>query len=284
MSFIQHLQYGFGGTVQAILDDRPSVATCRIVAGNGTEILAPTTATISSINTTLLAAATKGDLQINVASNAGIVNGMTFFIQDDPEEVLIKRVSGNTVYLRRPLMYDHVNAATCEGTRISLDVNSATASTLFWDGRCEWNIGTKQIYTSVECTKYSLDQLCQMQDIYDIEPKLYYLMDDEDDIVRLKTAATQHVLTKLTAVDRDARARIYPGSSEFVQAVAFAFMMLFYMRQRGDDSAQLVERYKASLENEINMIATMMATDRDQDGVVEAEDKLSVYSIALRRG
>ena len=284
MSLPQHVTCGVGGTIHVDVKDLPLNARVSILDFDGTALVSSGTANVSQVNTTLSGAGTKGDTAINVSSNTGFAVGVTCWLQDDPEEILVRKISGGTISLRRPLMYDHANAATVEGSRISYTVNAAVANTPWWDGRAEWNIdGTIQHYTAVECTKYPLVRLATAQDLFDIEPKIYHLLDDEADIERLLDLGMEQVLKRVALSAPDLRARVYTGSMEFRHATALAALSLYYMRQPGEMAKDMWTRYREELEKEIQAICQVVPRDANQDGTMTADERPSVRTVVLRR-
>lgn len=286
MSLPQQLVYGAGGTVSIDVPRLPQNAQVTVLQSDGTVVIGPVAATLSAINTLLNTTCYAGDLAINVANTTGIAANSTFWLQDDPEEVLARKVgTGGTVTLRRPLLYDHVVNAVVEGTRLSYEVPAANASTLFWDGRAEWNIDGAGVtdYTAVECGKYPLRRLATAQDMADIEPQLYNLIDSEASLERLLDLAFERVLSRVATMAPDMRTRVFTGSSEFRHCTALMAWTLFYMRQRGPEAQGLYERFGKELDGELARICQVVPRDADQDGTVEIDEKASVRTVRLRR-
>ena len=98
MALPQHLTYGIGGTVYVEVDSLPHAATVTLIKSDGAAIQGHVSATISTINTTLSQNVSRRDLAINVASNTGFEAGKTFWLRDDPEELLMiaSQIGGNT--------------------------------------------------------------------------------------------------------------------------------------------------------------------------------------------
>lgn len=285
MTLPQHVLYGIGGTVSTDRATRPTNAQLKIIGYDGTALLGPVNATVSTINTTLAQAATKGTRAINVASNAGINIGAKCWLQDDPEDLPVRLVSGVTITFRRPLMYDHVNGAVVEGTQIHYTMSGAQANTLAWDARCEWNIdgGAALKYTSLVVTKYPLVRDAQATDMADIEPAIYDLVPDEVELTRLLDLAHERVLSRIAMADPNFRVHVFTGSTEFRHATALAAWMLFYMRQRGSEAKELYERFTREMEAEILRVCQIVPRDTDQDGTVEADERLSPRCGRIRR-
>jgi hypothetical protein len=283
MSLGQSIQKGVGGTLSIDVQTRPSSVTVKIYTGRGDVVLNATAANISNIATTLNGAVSRGGYSLTVASNNGMLVGKTFHLQDDPEEVLIRKVSGTTIYVRRPFLYDHANSAVIESGRIEYAVNSNIASSFWWDGRAEWNIDGELFYSACECTQYPMQRLATSQDLFDIEPKIYHMIDDEADIERLLDLGMDQVLSRLAAIAPDIRARVYPGTTEFRHATALAALYIWYMRQPGDVAKDLFERYRAELDAEVNRVCVTTPRDANQDGIISQNERISGRSGALRR-
>lgn len=284
MSLPQHIRFGSGGTISVDLRDRPAAASVSVYKGSGAAVVSSRTCNVSAVNTVLVNAASRGDLAINVASNVGLAVGVRCWLQDDPEEILIRKVAAGVITLRRPMLLDHVNNASVEGTRVSCDLNASDANALFWDGHADWNIdGTVAVQTACECTKYMMERSITVQDILDEEPMFYHLVDPKMDVERTLALAHQDVLARIAAKSPEARGRVFPGSSEFTQAAVFAFMERFYRRRPGEDQRQLRTSYETKLTDEIERICGIVPRDADQDGVVEASERLTWGTVRVRR-
>jgi hypothetical protein len=125
--------------------------------------------------------------------------------------------------------------------------------------------------------------LASTQILFDLEPMAHQLLDDEADAERLKDMAVEYVLGRIAAIAPDQRARVMPGDREFEYAVGLAAWMMYYRRQRGDDAAELYERYKDSLDSEIARVAGTTPRDADQDKSVEIDERISARSIRIIR-
>lgn len=285
MSISQHVTYRVGGTIYIDLDKQPTNALVTIRKGDGTYVCNAQSATISTANTVLNAAASKGALSFTVANSSGIAAGGRVFIQDDPEEVLVRKTDGGTITIRRPLLYDHVNNSKVEGSRISFNVNSAVANSLWWDGHAEWNVSANALHMSaVECTKYPLDiSTFKIQDLFNEEPKLYHMIDSEWDAEQVRELARNDVLRALSNLAPDKRARVYACGPELSQAAVYAAMMRIYRPQRGDDAKELFNRYQSAFNDEIQSIVSNLPRDADQDMVVESDEQITGHSIRIRR-
>lgn len=281
MSISQHITYNYGGTIYIDVLSRPTSATVTIKYGTNSLVSAGA-CTISSINTTLSSAATKGATSISVASATGCSIGKKCWLQDHPEEVLIKGVSETTVSLSRPLFYDHASSAAVEGTRVSYAVSAAQASVKFWDGRAEWLIDSILTdISAVECTVYPLRRLATIQDLFDENPKLRNLLPDEYTIERCLDNAHDDILTTIAA---RGRARVLCSSGrELAKAVVLRFFANYFRRDASDGSDVMYDRYKQAAEAELGKIIASLPRDTNQDGIVEKGERLSMKSIRLSR-
>lgn len=281
MALPQHIAYGVGGTVSIDLLTRPTTVTLDIYTGDGSAIVSSASGTVSTISTTLSSAASRGATSIAVAAATGIAAGSVFWIQDDPEAVLAYKLATLTVSLRRPLLKDHVSGAVVQGTRVSYTVLAAAANTLFWDGRVKWTIDGATEWTAVECTKYPLKRHASIQDVIDRQPMMYEILSPGVDTERLLDLAHEEVLERIGTTGR--RIRVFPASSEFVSATAMAALMLHYQPQATDEGTRLFERYSTLLEREVERVVEITPRDDNQDGVVQAAEKVSMRSVILRR-
>jgi len=280
MSLPQHITRGFGGAVSLDLPTRPSTVTLTAETDGGAALVSGQAATVSSVATTLSAAASRGDTSITVADGTGISAGQSLWLQDDPEAVLVRKVSGTTVSLRRPVLHDHDSGATVEGTRCSYTISASDADTLFFDGRVFWTVDGERYVTSLECTEYPLRRLADAQVLFDIDPQLAGITDTEDDIERGLDAAHAYILT---AIGARGRARVFTGEECFRQATGLAWFMVHYRARRGEDARELYERFRNELDAELGRITTTTPRDADQDGVVEPGDAYSFRSVRLVR-
>lgn len=282
MSLPQHIVYGEGGTIFIDVDSRPTNAIVSVYTDGGSALVSDASATISSISTTLAAAASRGATSLTLANANAVTAGSVVWIQDDPEPVLVYKIttSSGVVNLRRPLLKDHANNASCEGTHISYSVLAAAANTIFFDGRAKWTIDSKSEYTGLECTKYPLHRRATIQDVFDRQPKLYEILDSEADTERLLDLAHEEVLQRLGTAGR---ARCFTGSSEFISCTVLAMLMLYYERMASAEGTALYERYKQSLQEELERTSATTPRDTNQDGVAAPQEQMVMRSIPLRR-
>jgi hypothetical protein len=283
MALPQHLTYQEGGVISLDLATLPTAVTVAVLDGNGTAQMNHTSCNISTIDTTLAANTSKGATSFTVAANTGFSVGKTVHIQDDPEEALIRKIEGTTIYTRRPLMYAHVSGAAIEGARVDMNVPSSSANSLWWDGRASWNVDGETHYTAVECTKYPIDRSTFTQKLYDVEPKAYDILPPESDIDRFLDRGLEYVLKQIAKISPDLRTRVYTGSMEFNEATALASWYLFYRYRKGEEARMLAENYKQDLDSEIASICAVTPRDADQDGYIESDERVSARTVRVRR-
>lgn len=282
MTLPQHLTYGKGGTVHIVLDQLPSSVSVSITDGDDSEQLAHTAATVSSIDACLVSAANAGNSLIVVNSNTGMSCGSVAWLRGDPEEILVREVAGTTVHLRRPLVCDHISGEAVQGGRCCYAVNAEAANTLWWDGRAEWNVlwsnGTSvHKYTAVECTRYPNARMASVQDVYDCDPM--FRPGREVDVERLLDNAHEMVLSEIAARAPDQRARVFTGSMEFRRVTAAAAMYLHHLPRSGDGR----ETWWTEFERRLESVVTTTPRDADQDGEVEASERMSTRVVRARR-
>lgn len=282
MSLPQHLLFQVGGSVSIDLENVPTSAAVRIIQGDGTQLVGTLAATLTTINTVINSAATRGARSLNVVAVTGMANGVKMRLQDDPEEVRIRAVAGNLVHLRAPLMYDHANGASVQGTRAVRAINATQASSLFFDGHCEWNIdGSVSDYTAVECTRYPMRRHATVDDVLSVESAWFELKDPALDIEAWLDLAHMRVLRDIGAASNEMRTRVFPASDSFRHATALAALVLFYMRQPGAEQQELYRTFKAELRDELGKLVGQLPRDANQDGVASANERQSMGSVRL---
>jgi hypothetical protein len=277
----QHVQFGKGGTIYIDVGVAVNAATVSLRSGDGTVKFSDQVATPSTINTTITGAIAAGATSLNVAANTGIEVGSEINLLDDPESVIVSRISTLAVALRRPVKYAHISGATAQSPRINYTVNSAIANTLFWDGWAEWNIDGELDQTAVEITRYPMTRRATAQDMYDLEPLLYDVLDSEQDIERLLDLAHKYVLGELSKMSQDSRARVIPASSSFKTATCLAALFIHYRRRAGEEAKELADRYSEYMKRELDSITNSNPRDADQDQDVQADEKISARTIRL---
>jgi hypothetical protein len=84
--------------------------------------------TIDSVDTTLSAAAERGDRQLSLTSGSGVSRQTYYLIEDNGDRypVLVAEVSGNTAYLSEGLLNDISNGAAFKGIAITAPAFLAT--------------------------------------------------------------------------------------------------------------------------------------------------------------
>lgn len=279
---IQHITYNVGGTVYLDAPDRLSNPTIKILDGQGNTLVNGESATVNSVDTTLSAAASADDLTVTVSSATGIVTGGVYWLSSR-EQILVKSVSGTTVTLFRPLVYDHANGADFESHRVTYSVSSSEASQTFWFGFCEWyNNGTFYAQTSLCCTKQPLFLMTGVQDLIDHDADFLRKISPEADVNRMLDVGFQDVIRQLDSKDQ---ARVFRASgNEFSKAIAYAVFRNHYMSKNSPEEMELYNRYDKAFQIEVALAINGLPKDTDEDGITrEADETPSFFSIRLTR-
>jgi hypothetical protein len=277
----QHITYGKGGVIYIERQTRADNAQVSIVDAKGSELLGAQTATVSTVDTTLANDGSKGDTAINVALNTGLAVGVKFWAQDDPEELRVRKVVGNTVHLRGKLLHDHVSGAAVEGTRISYTLTQATAgvNTLAWDGHAIWNIdgGASLEHVAVEITRYPLGDMTGEQDLLVEDDEVFEKLGEHHDLVATRAQAAQDLIARVGLKDR---ARVFLDSGQsFKRAVAMQWFHNFWRSKVGPEARSMQENYATAVDQELAKLG-VLPRDLDQDTVVEPGER---YQVRTRR-
>lgn len=280
----QHILYGAGGTVSVNASARPTAATVTIKTGEGSAVVEDEAATVSTINTTLSAAAVKGAAVLALASATGVSCGSDILLASPPETVRVKSISGTDATLWRPVINDHASGVAATGTMITYTVSAGDAATLFFDGRCEWTLDSVLTHvTSCECTKYPLVREVAATEVslYDEAPSFHLMLSEGDDTLALLDNSHAEVLQRIGG---KARIRVYTGSELFRQATVFAVMRRLYRSRPGDSAREMYERYTAEMNEAIERLQGYAPRDGDQDGRIEENERISMRSARILRG
>jgi hypothetical protein len=122
-----------------------------------------------------------------------------------------------------------------------------------------------------------------LSDLFDEEPKLYHIIDDEWDLVSARALAREDVLKQVAATSVDQRARVFTSAHEFKHAAVFAALKRIYRKQSGDDAQQLYDRYRAEFEAEVAKVCGVVPRDSDQDSTIEEDEKVYARSRRIVR-
>ena len=281
MPLPQHITKDIGGILWVDIPQTAANALVTVRDGDGTLRISNATATVSAVATVATQALVAGNTVVVLGNAQAVTSGAEFWIRTPDEKVRAKTIDGNAVTLWHPILQDHANGVTVEGTRISYAVPSANSTTLFWDGRAEWTVNSATlVITAVECTKYPLERQATVQDMYAEFPRADMYLDSHEDAERLLEIAHDDVLSRLGG---KGRARVYTGSREFTRAVVFAAWMMHFRRATSEDGQRLYERYKEELGDELERMAEVVPRDEDQDGAVEENERRAYRSIRLYR-
>lgn len=281
MPLPEHICYQLGGVVTLEPPYRPINALVTVYCGDGSAIVNNATGTVAAFNTTISAAVNARTKTLSVANAGGLSEGDRFQVSSPVEWCKAKTISGNTITLWHPLREAHANNVAACSTKVRATVNAAAASTLWWDGRVRWEIDSNAVFWSgVECSKYPLKRVANEQTVLSLHPQFAAVLEAEADPDSALDAAHDHVLLALGCAGR---ARVYPGSTEFVNATALALARNHYRHQASDQAKTLFERYSAELDREIERLMSSLVPDSDQDGAVAEDEKRSFNSFRLVR-
>ena len=136
---------------------------------------------------------------------------------------------------------------------------------------------------SIECTKYPLNRelAATETDAFDEHSRFDQLLSAEDDSDALLDKAHAHVLERIGG---KARVRVYTGSDTFREATVLALYKRLYRRRKGEDARELYERYSEALKEAIDHLQGYAPRDTDQDGVIEARERISMKTGRIFRG
>ena len=281
MALPQHITKDIGGVIWVDIPQAAANALVSVRNGDGTLLIGNATATVSDIATVITQALTAGNTAVVLGNATTVTSGEEFWVRTPDEKVRAKSVAGNVVTLWSPILQDHANGVTVEGTRISYAVAAANADTLFWDGRAEWTVNSATlVMTAVECTKYPLERQATVQDMYAEFPRADMYLDSHEDAERLLELSHEDVLSRLGG---KGRARVYTGSREFTRAVVFCAWMNHFRRATSEDGQRLYERYRQELADELERMAEVVPRDENQDGAIEESERRAYRSIRLYR-
>jgi hypothetical protein len=280
MALPQHITLDEGGTVSINLIAQPTTITVEVEMGDGTDVSSGS-GVASTIDTTLTAAVGKGATVLPLTSVTGVSNGATLWIQDVPENVRVKSVNALAVSIFGKVINDHANASPVQGCTCSYAISASEASSVWWDGRVKWTIDGIVHFTAVECTKYPLTRHAGLSDLRAENPKIHDMLDAEEDVEETLDLAHESVLSKIGA---RARARVFPGSTEFTRAVVLTWWEAFWRRLEGDSAQNMLNRYERESAEEIARVAATAPRDENQDGVVSAEERFSMATVPISRG
>lgn len=273
MPLPEHITYQIGGTLTLEPPSRPANAQVTVYQGTGAIVVnnvAANVAVFNSVTTTALNARTK---TITVDNASGLSAGDKFVIDSPVEWCRAKVVSGNSVTLWHPLREAHANNVATYRTMLTLAVNAASSNALFFDGRARWEVNGDTLYwTGVECTKYPLRRVANEQTILALHPQFASVLEAEADPENALDAAHDHVLLALGA---NGRTRVFPGSTEFINATALALARNHYRHQSSAAAKELYERYAAELDKELERLMASIVPDNDQDGAVSLDERRS---------
>ena len=279
--FLQHLTFGVAGSVWIDLTSRPAAApTGEVETGNDVTKSSGTT-TLSTANSTLSVNALQGATSITVADGTNFSVGSKYWIAGLKEEILVRSKSTNVLTLFSPLVEAHPSGVAVQGTRATLAVPAADLDAVWWDGRVKFTVDGEIHYVACECTRYPLRRYAGKQDLILIDPLLADKLDDEHALEPTLDAAFHDILG---LIGSRGRVKVFTAGPEFNRAVAFQWWVNFYEPDGSDMGITMYRRLRARLDQAMIAVLALIPRDSDQDGVVQAEDRLAWPSCPVSRG
>ncbi len=245
----QDLVKDVGGTVETeFLSGRPASCTFKLIASDGTDIVASTPATVDTVNTTATVAAAARGLTATLTSVVGIVaDGRRYLF--DGEDVTVKSIATNTVTFWAPLMFDHAIGATFVGVRVTATVSAGDCADEFWDARAVFTPLTGNPQTeAVNCATDVIPlNLIGLQDVRDVNPNPQMSIAKELNLPRSLRVARE---TAVMMVGTKARAANHIGVNFFRR---FASLVWWCQRRSeyGEQWAPELDKLEAERDAEL---------------------------------
>ncbi len=273
---IQAVLKGAGGTIDTyFLGARPTSCTVSVYTGDGGVKVDAATATVDTVNTVTVGGLSDGDVNVTLLSaTPGAVVGRRYLIgaqngAGPAEVVTIRAASGPSVTLWAPLMYSHAAGSAFAGTRVSYNVTSTQAATLWWDGYARWTPNTGDIQEEVvDCVLRKIpENLIDETDIRGVFSKAPKILAAETDIPSALREARDEFLRRLGGKNR---AYCCVGADHFRQPASLVFW-LQRAYDLGDEYAPMMERMDKELDVLIAKIESQIPFDNDQDGTTTGQ-------------
>lgn len=282
MPLPQHITRGHGGTIRVEFAQTETSATVVIVDGAGQTKVNETAATWVGLSTDLSGAVTAGGTSIVVSSAADFTSGLDFWVLNPREHHRCKSLSGTTVTLWAPLLYDHPDSSVVESTEFTLTVTSDQANAQWFDGWAKWTPGSgaAPVYTGVECTPYELPRIANQTDLTTLIPTLADQIDDTEDVNATLDAAHADVLSMLGA---RSRARVSPASREFVRATCYRWAVNHFGSLMGPTAREMEATFADRLNLELQALSEIVPQDPDGDGLISETEQRGYRSREIIR-
>ncbi len=269
----QALIKNVGGTVETyFLDRQVTSCTASLYSGMGGAQITSGGVTIDAVTTTIASQGTKGATTLSLASATGVVVGRRYLLGASaavqPNEVVtVKDLTASTATLWAPLAYTHASGTAYTGTRVALTVTSTQASTLWWDGYCDFIPSTGDpVVETVDCVLRKIPEvLIDETDILDILPKAQKILDAEQDMKGAIKRARDEFLRIMGGKNR---ANCALGQDHFRRPCALTFWILrrYALGEAFQAEIELMIKERDFL---IQNIQSSIPFDQDQDGVTE---------------
>lgn len=283
------VQFNKATTLSVDLPERPDATPTFVVkAPSGGEMLAATSVTLGTTNTTLSGASAAGATTVSVTSASGVVVGRRYLVGGSEdvggERVTVKSISGTTLTLARPLLRAKASGATFQSTRVECALTAASVATIGRHYRVEitWAVSTVSQPTFVvplDVVRYqAISTVTSYEDVADFDPISGKRL----------PAGTWFPATRERTWDillRRVAGRVDPGA--LVGCLDLTTPHIYLTRailaETGGDEW---ERYRALMAQrfteEFEAAITTKPVDNDQDGAVESHEG-AFSSIALFR-
>ena len=270
---IQHITYGVGGTVSLQANQALTTPTVSIHDGLGLEMVSATTASQSTVSTTLSSGIATEATSLVVASATGISAGMIIWLNAE-EAVLVKAVNGTTITLVRPTFKAYSSGVSVKSFNVTYSVLAAAANSLFWHGYCTWySAGAVYAHTPLCCTKQPLFRMTTQEDVLRFDPAFHHKIDAAFDLNSALDDAWNDVIRVIQT--RGQAAHLFRASGhEFTKAVIMRFFANFYMSRISENENTLYDRYKELAKSELDLAVTTLPRDVDEDGITNSGDEL----------
>lgn len=274
---IQAVLKNVGGTISTeFLDRYPgTTVTVSVYTGDGGLKVSGATATVDSVNTTISADVTVGDISVSLVDATSVKVGRRYGLgslngTQPRETVSVRYLSASTATLWGPVINDHSTGEALMGTRASYAVTSTQADALWWDGYAVFTPadGTDPQTEVVDCVLRKIpEQACDETDLARVFPKGPGMLDEELDMPAAIREAREWFLIDLGGKGMGGRARAMTvlGADHFRRPVAIKF----WLQRRasfGEDSAFELDKLQAEYDYMLDRIRDLIPVDGDQDG------------------
>lgn len=273
---------GVGGTIEWHAPLRPDAGpTVQVIDGAGTVVIAAGTVASRDTNpdTTLSVGVARGARAIQVASSTGIASGGRLLIsgQGVPSEpVVIRGMSGTTVTLTTPLVYDHPASSDVESSRIFYALTGASCPDPGdnWLATFSWASGaaTQAPHAvSFGVSRYAMRNpvtpLLLQRLIADLRLQVPLELDWDDLCQRAFDEACDRVSGRGVPIYD------YRGAAQKLERPASYVAALLLAEQYGQGYRELREELRERVQETVDIFCAVAAADTDRDLVIDAGEE-----------